>query len=433
MNRDGGRGLPRGLPFGLDPGFLSHDFHTRVFFPYALHFDGRQSTGTADLITEHENQSPDEVVDTLRRAGLFKGLPADELRTMVDLVKGIGAGPGDLLFEEGDQDDRFFIMTEGAVEIVKQVPGGGEERLAVRRVGDVFGEMALLNDAPRFATARVVEECECLTLSRGDFEKLMGGDSLALRMMRILSQALRALGVRFVTTERRGENSVTATREGPASVLERGLPEVDGFDIAGGSAPNWSGIELSAWEALRFSDDRVGLVALALQGDRVPPLHHTAVARALCTELSLAGEPPETLLARVNKGLYLNQIHSRAQYVEAGILVLEGDTVLWSSAGDLQCAILRTDGTSNKFLDHGPPLGMKAGSQYEIKKISIGSGDMIFALSGSSRGLFRGAIEAMSNLQSTPAGEVVERVQQAIRGTREYYPDNAAVLFLRRH
>ena len=84
--------------------------------------------------------------------------------------------------------------------------------------------------------------------NRGDFERLMGGDSLALRMMKILSQALRVLGIRFVNMERPEEVSVTAAHEG----VEQSLPRVDGFDVAGGSAPNWSGIEVSAWEALRF-------------------------------------------------------------------------------------------------------------------------------------------------------------------------------------
>ena len=143
------------------------------------------------MITEHHNLLSDDVIESLHRVDLFMGLPDDELRALVEVSKGIKAGPGDLLFDEGDKDDRFFVVMEGAVEIVKAVPGGGEERLAVRRDGEVFGEMALLNDAPRSATARAARECECLTLSRGDFERLMGGDSFALRMLKILSQALR--------------------------------------------------------------------------------------------------------------------------------------------------------------------------------------------------------------------------------------------------
>ena len=381
------------------------------------------------MITELNDLSPDDVFEALRCVDLFKGLPADELRALAEIIGGIKAGPGDRLFEEGDEDDKFYIVMEGAVEIVKHVPGGGEEKLAVRRAGDVFGEMALLNDAPRFATARAAEECKCLTLSRGDFERLMGGDSLALRMMKILSQALRALGIRFVNMERPEEVSVTAAHEG----VEQSLPRVDGFDVAGGSAPNWSGIEVSAWEALRFSDDRVGLVALALQGDRVPPPYQVAVTRALCMKFSLAGEPPETLLARVNDSLYDNQAPSGSQFVEAGMLVPQGDAVLWSNAGGLQCAILRTDGTFNEFPDHGPPLGMMAGFQHESERIPIGSGDMMLVLSGGSRGLFRGAVAAVSNLRSTAAREVVERVQRAIRGAQESDPDKATVLFLRRH
>jgi len=386
------------------------------------------------LITEQDDRSPDEVIETLRRVGLFKGLPTDELRTVVGLMKRIRADPGDRLFEEGDEDDKFYIVTDGAVEIVKELPGGGEEKLAVRRAGDVFGEMALLNDAPRFATARAAEMCECLTLSRGDFEKLMGGDSLALRMLRILSQALRALGIRYVTMGRSGEGPVTASAEEPGSVRRRrSLPRVTGFDVAGDSSSNRSGVELNAWEELRFSDDRVGLVALALQGDRVPPLHQVAVARALCAEYSIAGEPPEALLSRVNDSLYENQVPSGVQFVEAGMLVLQDDAVLWSNAGGLQCAVIRTDGTFNEFPDHGPPLGMVAGFQHEWEKIPISSGDMVLALSGGSKGLFRGAVEAVSNLRSTAAGEVVEKVQRAIRGTQESDADNTTVLFLRRH
>ena len=386
------------------------------------------------MTTERHQLLPDEAVEGLRRVDLFKGLPDDELRSLVEVIKGIRAGPGDHLFDEGDKDDRFFLLTEGAVEIVKAVPGGGEEKLAVRRVGDVFGEMALLNDAPRSATARAVGECECLTLSRGDFEWLMGGESFAFRLLKILSQALRALGIRFVNIERGDLGAATTSHAKGHSVrVQRSPPRVDGFDISVGAAPTSSGVELSAWDALRFSDDRLALVALAIQGDRVPPLHQLAVARALCTEFSLAGELPETLLARVNDSLYRNQLHAGDQFVATGMLVVQGDAVHWTNAGGIHGALLHEDGTVDEFPDHGPPLGMMAGFQHEMVEIPVGSGDMILVLSGGSRGLFRGAVHSLSDLRSTAAGEVVERVQQAIRGAQESAPDEPTVLFLRRH
>jgi hypothetical protein len=386
------------------------------------------------LITEHYNLVPEEVMESLRRVDLFKGLPDDELRALVEVIKGFKAGQGDCLFDEGDKDDKVFVVTEGAVEIVKAIPGGGEEKLAVRRAGEVFGEMALLNDAPRSATARAAGECECLTLSRKDFEKLMGGDSLALRLLKILSQALRALGIRFVNVER-GERAPTpaAGEEGRQVLVERGPPRLDGFDVGVGVASSLSGIELNTWEALRFSDDRVALLALSVQGDRVPPIYQLAVARAFCTEFSLAGESPETLLARVNDSLYRNQLYAGDQFVAAGMLVPQGDALLWSNAGGIQGAIHRTDGTVTELPDHGPPLGMMAGYQHEKEEIPIDSGDMVLVFSGGSRGLFRGAVQSLSDMRSTPAGEVVQRVQQAIRGAQEAGPDEPAVLFLRRH
>ena len=75
---------------------------------------------------------------------------------------------------------------------------------------------------------------------------------------------------------------------------------------------------------------------------------------------------------------------------------------------------------------------MMAGFQQGVEEIPIGSGDMILVLSGGSRGLFLGAVRSLSNLRSTAAGEVVEKVQQAIRGAQEAGPDEPTVLFLRR-
>jgi hypothetical protein len=115
------------------------------------------------------------------------------------------------------------------------------------------------------------------------------------------------------------------------------------------------------------------------------------------------------------------------------MLVLQGDAVLWSNAGGIHGAVLREDGTVEEFPDHGPPLGMMAGFRHEMVEIPIGSGDMILVLSGGSRGLFRGAVQALSDLWSMAAGEVVERVQHAIRGVQESDPDEPTILFLRRH
>jgi hypothetical protein len=207
---------------------------------------------------------------------------------------------------------------------------------------------------------------------------------------------------------------------------------VDGFDVGVGSPTNPAGIEVSTWEALRSSDDRMALVALAAQGDREPPFHQLAVARAFFNEFSAGGEPPDTLLQRVNDSMYRNQVQAGDRFVGAAMLVPQGDTVLWSNAGGMQGTILRGGGTVNEFPDHGPPLGMMAGFRHEVEEIPIDSGDMILVLSGGSRGLFRGAVQALSHLDAASAEEVVARVQKAVRGAQGLDPDESTVLFLRR-
>ena len=66
-----------------------------------------------------------------------------------------------MIFEEGEQGDKFYLILDGAVRISRIVPGMGEEALAVLRAGTYFGEMALIDDFPRCADARAHERASC--------------------------------------------------------------------------------------------------------------------------------------------------------------------------------------------------------------------------------------------------------------------------------
>jgi len=79
---------------------------------------------------------------------------------------------GDIVFREGEVGDKLYIILDGKVRISRDVPGMGEEALAVLGPGAVFGEMALLDEAPRSADARVHERCRLLALPKDAFEDL---------------------------------------------------------------------------------------------------------------------------------------------------------------------------------------------------------------------------------------------------------------------
>ncbi len=400
------------------------------------------------MTAEPQDLAPDEVAALLGRVELLQGLPQDELRGVAEIVAGIAVETGEVLFDEGEPGDCFYIVSQGSVEIVKNLPGGGEEKLAVRREGEAFGEMALLNDAPRSATARAVEDSRLLTLSRDDFHKLLGDDSLALRMLQFLSKALRALGVRFANLERTDTISMSSPggsrggSDGAAedmnralqrAILPRTAPTAEGYDIAAGTMLEDTGSGRTVWEAVRFTDGRVGLVALTAEAGGLAPAYQLAVARAFLNEFGRSGQSAETLFARVNDGLAHNEVRGVEPSVTAGMLVPQEGSVLWSSAGAIRGAVIRRDGTLEEFSSHGPPLGMLDGFRYGAQEIQIGTGEMVIVLSTGSTGLFRGAADLVSTLQQKPAGEVVSAVHRAMRKLQGPDVEETTVLFLRKH
>ncbi|HEX2463538.1 MAG TPA: cyclic nucleotide-binding domain-containing protein [Thermoanaerobaculia bacterium] len=99
--------------------------------------------------------------------------------------------PGEVIFSEGDVGGEMFILQAGRVEIVKLI-GGEDRRLAILEKGDFFGEMSMLEEMPRNATARAVDHVSALTVSPITFDQMLRENpEIVVRMMRKLSARLR--------------------------------------------------------------------------------------------------------------------------------------------------------------------------------------------------------------------------------------------------
>jgi hypothetical protein len=98
---------------------------------------------------------------------------------------------GEYIFHEGDLGTEMYIIQEGKVEIVNRM--GEEDRvLAVLEKGDFFGEMSVLEDLPRAASARTLTETRLLQINGSTFDQMLQGNpEIAVRMMRKLSRRLR--------------------------------------------------------------------------------------------------------------------------------------------------------------------------------------------------------------------------------------------------
>jgi CRP-like cAMP-binding protein len=101
---------------------------------------------------------------------------------------------GEVIFHQGDPGDALHLVDSGAVKIVLPSEHGEEAIIATLRRGDFFGELALLDGAPRSATAVALEASETWTLSRDLFHDLLDRDpSLRDSLLAGLARELRRL------------------------------------------------------------------------------------------------------------------------------------------------------------------------------------------------------------------------------------------------
>lgn len=104
---------------------------------------------------------------------LFSGLKPEGLQLIAQVATEETHSIGTKIFRHGDPGDKLYLILSGKVRISREVPGMGEEALAVLGAGQVFGEMALLDEAPRSADAVVHERCHLLAIPKDGFDDLL--------------------------------------------------------------------------------------------------------------------------------------------------------------------------------------------------------------------------------------------------------------------
>jgi CRP-like cAMP-binding protein len=133
-----------------------------------------------------------------------QGLSAQELRLLATYSREERFDPENLIFAEGERGDSLYIVVDGNVRISRMVPGMGEECLSILDRGEVFGEMALIDDQPRSADARAhLSGCTVFSVSRSLLEEILSMDPDAsvqflTLLCRLLCRRLRAMNERLV-------------------------------------------------------------------------------------------------------------------------------------------------------------------------------------------------------------------------------------------
>jgi len=137
---------------------------------------------------------PDHLADWLAKIPLLEGLARRHRKHLSRMLHRRVYDPGEPVFRQGDIGSGMYLIYQGRVRIVSEVESRGEIQLAVLQQGECFGELSLLDHAPRSASALASEKTILYGLFEGDLDQLERTRPLvATRILRNigLSTALR--------------------------------------------------------------------------------------------------------------------------------------------------------------------------------------------------------------------------------------------------
>ena len=132
----------------------------------------------------------------LKSSDVFGGIAAENLSRLAGIAVEASWPSGSVVFREGDAGDALYLVLSGSVRIVKE----GVEINTLRK-GACFGEMAVLDGAPRSADATVSDEAVLLRISSEEFYEALAEDPrLMQNVIAVLTGRLRDANARIVRT-----------------------------------------------------------------------------------------------------------------------------------------------------------------------------------------------------------------------------------------
>ena len=108
------------------------------------------------------------MIEILKNIPFFNELSEEDLNLIAENVKMEYFPAEHILFKEGDEGDKMYVIKRGQVQVVRN-----QTILAVLKDNAFFGEMALVSEEPRNATIKTVTDTELLTIDKYDFKRLM--------------------------------------------------------------------------------------------------------------------------------------------------------------------------------------------------------------------------------------------------------------------
>jgi signal transduction histidine kinase len=140
-------------------------------------------------------------IEILKQIPFFSSMSIDDLNMLANSLEEVKFEAGDIVFKEHDIGDCFYIVEKGLVEILKSMGTSEERSFGTQGPNEILGEMSLIEDKPRSATVRTMQDSVLLKLTKDQFNKLIvENPHWYEKIANTLSSRLRESNLREVRT-----------------------------------------------------------------------------------------------------------------------------------------------------------------------------------------------------------------------------------------
>jgi len=404
----------------------------------------------------------------LARTPILRGLPPEEIESLERSLRVRELPPDTILFHEGEVGDRFFIVSEGRLEVIKAL-GTPEERLiGFRGPGEFIGELSLINRTGlRTASIRSAGPVRLWELSHAEFDALLHRQpSIAYEILEVLSERLteahdasiadlqeknrqleqaynelKAAQAQIIEKERL-EKELQVASAIQMSLLPQSLPILEGFDFGAAIMPARA-VGGDFYDFFPLAEDRLGIVIGDVADKGVPSAIYMAQTLALLYAESYQHLSAREVLQRVNQ--LLQGIGESGLFVTAlyGILDQRTGEFSYARAGHELPLLLEPSGQIEIMpYGAGQLLGVLENPLLDEQTVPLPPGSTLLLYTdgvldcrdeqGNAFGMER-LKATLSVLKSLPAQEICRQLWQRIKDHQRSAPQDDDVTIVSIH
>ena len=381
---------------------------------------------------------------------LFATLPSEEIQHLVSTLSLTNFPSGRVLFNEGRTDDKFFVLLEGKVEVVKSLGKPEERILGVREAGNLLGEMSLFSrDGCHTASVRALTPLRLLRVTHTELDALLHRQpQLAYEIIRLLSirleesenitildlkeknqrlveayDSLKNAQAQIIEKEKL-EKELEISRQIQQSILPEKMPSIPGYDFGALMIPARA-VGGDFYTFFKLPRERLGIVVGDVSDKGVPAALFMALTYSLVRAEAMRATTPVQAIQKVNQ--HLLQMNSSSMFVTLVVGILDtpsGEFSFARAAHPSPCHMDAKGHFVNVPVSLAQPLGLFENPPVDEQSIHLRAGDTLLLYSDGVNETMNGMGKdfGLDSLQRTvtvnrqrPAQEICGQLWQAVK------------------